>query len=447
MQTTVYRIVKTDVKDINPTRRAIIVEISEEEVATLENKLIQDFQRQAKVPGFRPGKAPENMIRTRYAKDIANELKSRVVSAAHQDGVLKSEVSIYGIVELDEGIITGGKAAKLTFTVDMLPDFELPNYEGLKVESEPIDAEDGEIEKMLTQILSQRAEFKVAEKAAEKGDYVRCSYEGKIDGQSIAEIVPDAPIYGKQSKTWEEAGSEDSPGVRAVVDGLLGMSAGDEKEVEMAFPADFEMPALAGKSAMYSLEVEEVREKILPDMDEAFFKSLQVKDEAELRSQIADTISRQKVQKNFQAERQQITDQLLAAVDFPLPESGIKSETEAILRDFMERNMERGATQEDFEKQKEQLHEGASDAAANRLKSRLILSRIAAKEKIQVGNEDFSRVIMNEAMQTKQKPDQLVKELKKDQGRIDRMRMEILIGKTMDLLIEKASRETEAATA
>ena len=207
MQTTVYRIVKTDVKDINPTRRAIIVEISEEEVATLENKLIQDFQRQAKVPGFRPGKAPENMIRTRYAKDIANELKSRVVSAAHQDGVLKSEVSIYGIVELDEGIITGGKAAKLTFTVDMLPDFELPNYEGLKVESEPTDAEDGEIEKMLTQILSQRAEFKVAEKAAKKGDYVRCSYEGKIDGQSIAEIVPDAPIYGKQSKTWEKAGS------------------------------------------------------------------------------------------------------------------------------------------------------------------------------------------------------------------------------------------------
>ena len=152
------------------------------------------------------------------------------------------------------------------------------------------------------------------------------------------------------------------------------------------------------------------------------------------------------MQKNFLAKRQQIADKLLAAVDVPLPESGIKSETEAILRDFMERNMERGATQEDFEKQKEQLHEGASDAAANRLKSRLILSRIAAKEKIQVGNEDFSRVIMNEAMQTKQKPDQLVKELKKDQGRIDRMRMEILIGKTMDLLIEKASRETEAAT-
>ena len=135
-------------------------------------------------------------------------------------------------------------------------------------------------------------------------------------------------------------------------------------------------------------------------------------------------------------------------MDFPLPESGVASETDAILRDFMQRNMERGATQEDFEKQKEQLHQGASDAAANRLKSRLILGRIATEEKIQVENEDFSRVIMNEAMQTSQKPDQLVKELKKkDQSRIDRMRVDILMGKTMDRLLEKAERETAEATA
>ncbi len=437
----------TDVKDINPTRRAIIVEVSAGEVDAIEAKLLKDFQRQAKVPGFRPGKAPENMIRTRYAKDIASELKSRVVSAAHQDGVLQSGVDIFGIVELDEGEIASGKKAKLNFTVDIMPDFELPKYEGLKVTTEPTEAGEEEIEKMFQQVLSQRAEFNVVEKAAKKGDYVRCSYEGTMDGQAIAELAPDAPMFGKQSKTWEEAGSEDAPGVRAVVDGLVGMSAGENKEVEMEFPSDFGVAVLAGKSATYAVEVEEVREKVLPELDEAFFKSMQVKDEAELRQQIGNNISRQKEQKNFQAERQQVTDQLLAAVDFPLPESGIEGETEAILRDFMQRNMERGATQEDFEKQKEQLHQGASDAAANRLKSRLILGRIAKEEKVQAANEDFSRVIMNEAMQTGQKPDQLVKELKKDQGRIDRMRLDIVMGKTMDLLLEKAERETAEATA
>ena len=262
----------------------------------------------------------------------------------------------------------------------------------------------------------------------------------------VADLVPDAPMYGTQKTTWEEAGSETSPGIRAVIDGIVGMKAGDEKEVTMDFPADFKPEALAGKSAVYSIKVEEVREKIMPELNEDFFKSIQVKDEAELRKQIGENIENQKKQQNFQAERQQITDQLLQAIELPLPESGIEGETDEILRDFMQRNMQQGATQTDFEQQKEALHEGATKAATDRLKSRIILSKIAEKEKVKVENEDFSRVIMNEAMQTGQKPDKLVKELRKDQSRINRMRMDILIGKTMDLLIEKAERESVEAS-
>lgn len=439
--------VKTDVTDINETRKSITISFTAEEVSAQESQLIKDFQRQAKVPGFRPGKAPENMVRTRFAKDIANELKNRVVSKAHQEGVSGSDLNIYGIVELNEGEIAAGSDANITFTVDIVPEFELPSYEGLKVTSEPTDASDEDVEKMFNQILSQRAEFNVVEKAAAKGDYVRCGYEGKIGDDLVADLVPDASMYGTQKTTWEEAGSEDAPGVRAVIDGLVGMKAGDEKEVTMDFPEDFEVVALAGKSAVYSLKAEEVREKVMPELTEDFFKSLQVKDEAELRKQIGENISNQKQQQNFQAERQQITEQLNSAVELALPESGVASETDSILRDFMQRNMQQGATAEDFEKQKEQLHKGASEAAAARLKSRFILGKIAEKEKIKVENEDFSRVIMNQAMQTGQKPDALVKELQKDQSRINQMRVDILIGKTMDLLIEKAERETVDASA
>lgn len=439
--------VKTDVTDINETRKSITISFTAEEVSAQESQLIKDFQRQAKVPGFRPGKAPENMVRTRFAKDIANELKNRVVSKAHQEGVSGSDLNIYGIVELNEGEIAAGSDANITFTVDIVPEFELPSYEGLKVTSEPTDASDEDVEKMFNQILSQRAEFNVVEKAAAKGDYVRCGYEGKIGDDLVADLVPDASMYGTQKTTWEEAGSEDAPGVRAVIDGLVGMKAGDEKEVTMDFPEDFEVVALAGKTAVYSLKAEEVREKVMPELTEDFFKSLQVKDEAELRKQIGENISNQKQQQNFQAERQQITEQLNSAVELALPESGVASETDSILRDFMQRNMQQGATAEDFEKQKEQLHKGASEAAAARLKSRFILGKIAEKEKIKVENEDFSRVIMNQAMQTGQKPDALVKELQKDQSRINQMRVDILIGKTMDLLIEKAERETVDASA
>jgi len=437
--------VKTDVQDINETRKTITVSVAAAEIATIEAGLINDFKREAKIPGFRPGKAPENMIRMRYAKELKSELSQRVVSKAHQEGVAKSDFEIFGVVDLNEGEIAAGSDATITFTVDVLQAFDLPAYEGLKVTNEPTKATAEEVEKMFEQLLSQRAEFNVAEKAAEKGDYVRCSYEGKIGDELIADLVPETPMFGTQKVTWEEAGAESTPGVQAIVDGVVGMKAGDEKEVTMEFAEDFKPEALAGKAAVYSLKAEEVREKVMPEMDDAFFASVQVKDEAELRARISENIENQKQQQNSNAERQQITEQLLASVEFAIPESGIESETDAVLRDFMQRNMQQGASEADFEAHKEQLHEGASKAAHDRLKSRLILSKIAEKEKVQAVNDDFSRMIMMQAQQSGEKPEKIVKEIQKDQSRINNMRSEILLGKTMDLILDKAERETVAA--
>ena len=439
--------VKTDIQDVTETRKTITVSVAAAEVATQEAKLIKEFQRDAKIPGFRPGKAPENMIRMRYAKELKSELAQRVVSKAHQEGVAKSDFEVFGVVDLEEGEIAAGSDATVAFTVDVLQAFEVPAYEGLKVSVEPTEATAEDVDKMLEQLLSQRAEFNVAEKAAEKGDYVRCSYEGKIGDELVADLVPDAPMYGTQKVTWEEAGAEETPGVRAIVDGLIGMQAEDEKEVTMEFPEGFKPEALAGKTAVYSLKAEEVREKVMPEMDEAFFASVQVKDEAELRERISENIENQKKQQNANAERQQITEQLLSSVEFAVPESGIESETQAVLRDFMQRNMQQGASEADFEAHKEQLHEGATKAAHDRLKSRLILSKIAEKEKVQADNDDFGRLIMMEAEKSGQKPEKIVKEIQKDQGRINSMRSEILLGKTMDLLVEKAERETVAPAA
>jgi trigger factor len=437
--------VKTDIQDINETRKTITVSVAAAEIASIEASLIKEFMRDAKIPGFRPGKAPENMIRMRYAKELKSELSQRVVSKAHQEGVAKADFEIFGVVDLNEGEIAAGSDATITFTVDVLQAFEVPAYEGLKVTNEPTEASAEEVEKMFEQLLSQRAEFNVAEKAAEKGDYVRCSYEGKIGDELVADLVPETPMFGSQKVTWEEAGAEGTPGVQAIVDGVVGMQAGDEKEVTMEFAEDFKPEALAGKTAVYSLKAEEVREKVMPAMDDAFFASMQVKDEAELRERISANIEGQKKEKNLNAERQQITEQLLASVEFAIPESGIESETEAVLRDFMQRNMQQGASEADFEAHKEQLHEGASKAAHDRLKSRLILSKIAEKEKVQAENDDFSRMIMMQAQQSGEKPEKIVKEIQKDQSRINNMRSEILLGKTMDLILDKAEREIVAA--
>ena len=436
----------TDVNDINETRKMVTVTLTPEEVAEEESGVLAQIRKEAKVPGFRPGKAPEKMIRSRYAKQLEEELRNRVVSRAHREGVADADFEIFGIVELDDDGISPETGATVRFTVDVVPPFEVPEYEGIRVETEPTEASDDEVEQMVNQILSQRAEFNPVEKAAETGDYVRCSYEGWIGDEKIADLAPDSPMYGTQKVTWEEAGAREVPGVRAVVDGLVGMSAGDEKEVTETFPDDFEPSVLAGKTATYTLKAEEVREKKLPELTDDLLQSLQVESEEELREKIRENIRNQKQQRSSGQERQQITQYLNNNVDIPLPESGVQHETETVLRDFIQRNMQQGVSREELEKNKDQLHEGASQAARDRLKSRFILSRIAEKEGVEVTQEDLSQVIMQQAMQEGQKPEALVKELRKDRSRVDEMRREILISKTVDLLLEKAERVEKTPT-
>lgn len=439
--------VKTEVHDISETRKKISVDIIAAEVANIRKQLVKEFQREANIPGFRPGKAPENVVVMRYGKELKSELAKRVIHMAFQEGVGKSGLEVFSVVESNDIKVDPDQDASVSFTVDVLQEFELPVYEGLKLTVTSTESTAEEVDAIIKQILSQRAEFKTVEKAVEPGDYVKCSYEGKIGEALIADMVADKPMWGTQKNTWEEAGTDHPYGVPAIIEGLVGMKAGDRKEVTMDFPEDFEIEALAGKTGVYSLEVEEVREKVLPEMDEAFFKSMQLKDEAELRERIGANIENQKKQQNATAERRQITDQLLERVDFAIPESGIESERQAMLVELMEHNMQRGLSESDLESHKEKLHEEAGKAAHSRLKARLILSKIAEKENIQADSEDFGRFILFEAQQNGENPDKIAQEVKKDQSRLSRMRLDIILQKTLDLIAEKAEREIIAESA
>jgi len=425
-------------KDISPTRKVILVHFTAEEVLAEGDAVLSEFIQFAKIPGFRPGKANPNMVRKQYANEINKELKQRLAQKAHEEGLGDSEFRIYSIVEVETGEIITDEKVTISFSIDIIPKFELPEYVGVKVKSASTEADDKEIDQMIGYILGQRAEFKPVDKVIEKGNYVQCAYTGKIGDALIEEIEPNEAMYGTQKSTWEEAGAENAPGVPAIVEGLIGMQKDEIKEVEMDFPADFKVEALAGKKASYEIKVIDIREKILPEMDEAFFESLKVKDEEAFREQIKGTIEQRKENEISNGNRQQIVDHLIQFVTVPLPESGIHSERESILKDFMQKNMQQGVSAEDFEKNKEALHASASQMAESRLKSFIVLDMIAEKESIKVENDDLNNAIMQHASMTGQKPEAFVKELKKDRSKIDAMQRDIKIGKTLNFLMDKA---------
>lgn len=435
--TVTVKAVKIDLQDVSETRKTLAVTLEASEVDAEEKELVKEFQGMAKVPGFRPGKAPTQVVKKRYAKQVESELQQRVMSKAYRDGSKEAKIDLINIVDVDKGSIAPGQEATISFTVDVRPQFEIKDYKGLEVEGAPETVSDEEIDEMIDHLRRDRAEFQPTDRASQAGDYVKFSHEGSIDGQPIAEIAPEKPVYGKMPQTWEEVGTEQGliPGLSPQ---LAGLKKGDKKEVKVEFPEDFSVEELRGRKAVYQVEVLEVRERKLPEMDQAFFEQQGVTDLEGLKERIKSYLETQKRQRRRSDIRRQISEKLASSVQFGLPESLVDMETEQAMRQIVSQSVQQGTKQEELEANKEAIHANARQQAEGRVKLQLILSEIAKQEKIELTDDDFSRYVMNQAYQSGQKPQAIVNELKKDQDRLSQTRQSLLLDKTLEFLADQA---------
>ncbi|MGY8694867.1 MAG: trigger factor, partial [Verrucomicrobiia bacterium] len=284
---------KTDLQDVTDTRKTLAVTLEANEVEAEEKSLLDQFSKMAKIPGFRPGKAPLSIVRQKHAKDIAGELKQRVMAKAYQDGSKEAKVELVNVIDVQESEIVAGQDITVTFTIDVRPEFTVENFKGLELQGLSEAIEDKDIDEAIDGIRKEKAEFSPVEREAAEGDYVKFSHEGSIDGAPISEIVADKPVYAKMPQTWEEIGSDQGliPGLG---DQLQGLKTGDKSDLEVEFPADFTVEELQGKKAVYSVEILEVRERKLPEMDDAFFEAQQVKTLDELKERVKGWIEGQK---------------------------------------------------------------------------------------------------------------------------------------------------------
>ncbi|MDQ5977037.1 MAG: trigger factor [Verrucomicrobiota bacterium] len=431
------------ITDINETRKTLTVTLDKGEVEGEYKSLLGEYTRQVSLPGFRPGKAPAAMVAKRFGKELKDEFKSKVIGKAYREGLEQSKLEILNLVDVEEGQIEPELSAAIKLTVDIRPEFQLPEYTGIETQVEPTEPTDAEVETVIEGLRGERADFKVAERPAAKGDYVRFGYTGTLDGKPLDEVVGDKKIYAAAPQTWEEVEGTNEGLLPGLSKQLAGLKAGDKKIVDIAFPADFSaVPVLAGKTVAYAIEVQEIRERVLAPLDEAFFKSHQVDDLDGLKSQVRGNLTARKDYANRGAQRRQITEALATKTSFPVPESLVGSERDALLRQFIEENLRNGVPQEKIEENKKELFENASKAAATRVKIQLILAKIAETEKIQVDEKDFNNWIMREAMRSGQRPDKLVKDLGKDRDQVRAVQQQLTLDKALDFLVSKATVKT-----
>ena len=432
--------------DLSDTRKNLIVSLDRSEVDAEYQAVIGDIAKVARVPGFRPGRAPASLILKRFSKEVQEEFRKKVVNRAYRGGLEKAKLEVASIVKVDEGTIEPGLSSAVTFTLDVQPPIELPEYVGLPATALPAEATEAEVDAVIESLRQERADFRVVNRPAQKGDFIKLAYQGAIDGKPIAELAPEKQVYGKVPQTWEEVEGEQEGLIPGLGRKLAGLQAGDKKDAAITFPANFAaVPELAGKAAVYSLEVQEVRTRELPALDETFFKAQQVADLAALKAQVRQNLKVRKDYENRRAQRQQVSEALAARVEFPLPESLLASETQEVLRRFMEDNLRRGVPEAEFEKNKVELYENARRAAASRVKTQLLLAKIAEKEKIQADERDLDSAIMREALRANQRPEKVARELANDRERLRALQQAIVFDKALDFLVSKATVTTAAA--
>jgi trigger factor len=443
--------VNVQLNSISATRKSLVVTLDQGEVDSEHKIVLGEFTKNSRLPGFRPGRAPAAIVARRFGKEIGEEFKHKVVAKAYRGALEEQKLEVLNIVDVSEGTIVPGAAAAITVTVDVRPDFAMPDIANLTTEVESTEAADWEVDAAIEKLRIERADFKVADRAAEKGDYVKLAYEGTVDGKPILELAPDRQLYGKVPQTWEEVEGEQGGVIPGLGGKLKGLRAGDRKTVPIQFPAEFPaLAVLAGKAAEYAVEILEVRARVLPDLDAAFFKDHQVADLAGLKDRIRASLRAQKEYRNRSAQRRQVGDALAASVDFPLPDSLVEIETQGVLRQFIEENMRRGVPAEQFEKDKKQLFDQGREAAVKHVKLQLIVSKIAEMEKIEPTRQDFDAYVHREAARRNQRPEKFGNELSQNAEALRSAQQAIVFDKTIDFLVSKSkvvvvpARETAA---
>jgi len=418
------------------------IELPPEDVAKEWDAIANSFARVAKIPGYRPGKAPRAVIDKRFRKEIQEELTKKLVSKSYHEAVEREQLRVASLTNIEDVQFGENKSMRFRATVVTAPEFELPDYKQIPVQVPDTKVSDVEVDEALDRLRDQSADFvDVPARGLEMGDFAVLDFEGSVESKPISEIAPQASknLYGGK-KFWLHLAADNF--LPKFCEQLIGQKPGETRLVIVHFPEDFMVKELAGKKADYAVTLRDIKEKVLPAVDDAFAaKLVPGKTLADLRQMIEHDIEHAKEHDAERAKESQIVKFLHEQTQFELPPALLQNETRRALAELVQQNRERGVTDEMLKEKEKELIDGAASLAAHRLKTNFILHRIAEREKIQVVKEDIDFRLKQEAARYDISPEKMRKELQQKDA-LDDVAEQILLGKTLDFLKANVSVET-----
>jgi trigger factor len=428
------------VEEAGPCRKKLKIEVPVERVNTEFDSVLQGFVAAVKVPGFRPGRAPRDLVRKRFGREIVKEVKDRLIPVGYRDALAQEKISPVAVLQVEEREVEAGRPFAFEVTLDVPPDFALPEYKGLRLQGQPVAVSPEEVEKVLENIRDAHARYdEVSGRPAQATDLILVDFDGVCDGRPIKDAAPEAAELSEARDFWVHA--EQRAFLPGFVEGLIGAEPGQTRQVLVDFPADFKPAALAGRKATYFVKIKAIRERQRPELDEAFVKTLGVESLDELRKRIYDDLVKAGADREQRRLKSELVRHLMEHTRMDLPASMVAEETRQTVHDIVRENTSRGVRREDLEGKREEILNVAARTAEEKLKARYIVHRIADAESIEAAEADVEARVEGLARRYEVKPEVVRASLDKD-NRLDDLREQIRFEKTLDALLAQARIET-----
>jgi trigger factor len=416
-------------------RKELDLEIPAEEVSKATEKVAKELARVARVPGFRPGKAPISLIKRRFADDIKGEVLQTLVPEHVEKAVAEQKLTPVSQPQVDKLDFQEGQPLKFRASFEVLPEFALSNYKSLEIEMPEMDITDESVSNTLAEMQQRAATFAPVEgRPVQDGDFVQIKLLGAPEGGGDP-LQADSVLC--------HVGAEET--MQPFNENLRGANVGDHKNFDVEYPADYPDAKLAGKKFQYAVDVLGIKTKVLPEINDEFAKDVSDSPSLEeLKKKVREGLEHERDHRKTDLQREKVIAELVKLHDFPVPESLVEHQMdvrlERVVRSLAQQGVDPRAVNVDWVSLRRRQEERARDD----VKAELVIDRIASEEKIDVTEEELQHELEHMAGHSGESAEAIRARLTK-QGALDRMKAKLRSDKTVDWLAQNAHVKTVAA--
>ncbi len=421
---------KVVIEDISSIKKRLNFEVPKEVVAGEFASVYRSIRKKAKIKGFRPGKVPREIIERNYKQQIEDEVTTKLINDTFLKAVEEHKISAVSQPAIDAEKFEKEADFKFSAEVEVKPEISIEGYLGLEGEREVINITDQDVLDSLRRIQNTHAELKEVDgdHPIEKGDFVFFDFMAAMDGKPYN--------MGENENISLEIGSNSF--VPGFDDELLGLTKNSEKTVEINFPKDFKEKSLGGKKIVFQVRLKQIKEKILPKLDDEFAKDVTNNPSlAELKNKVREDLERQAKARIRHNLKEQIIDKILDKNQFDVPRVMIETRANSLMESTQARMKDQGINFENLGISLDNMRKNYINSVEREIKTNFILESIAGKESFKVNDDEVEARLQEVADSSEQSLDR-IKELYRQGSAIEELKVRLLEEKTIDFLVEKA---------